>query len=168
MVDFPLPCFVFWKVSFLNPFLCMQKSLFRIIQVRLQIHWYLFHGPLKNHQIPTKRASTCWSQLQSHFHQRSSGHGASRNLSESKNLQQIRHSNWTTRGPGGGGGLGQNISQLGSCTMSASRPTWILSCWLRNEETVDGYVQAKSAAPVEFIKQLKEVIHETTQCIGPA
>lgn len=45
--------------------------------------------------------------------------------------------------PGGGGGLGQNISQLGSCTMSASRPTWILSCWLSNEETVDATCKRK-------------------------
>ena len=111
------------------------------------------------------RASTCWSQLQSHFLQRSSGHGASRNLSETKNFQK-------------------SVTPIGPPQAWRWWWTWTkhLAAWkLHNvcltahldivllvEQLRDCgcYMQAKSAAPVEFIKQLKEVIHETTQCIG--
>ena len=111
------------------------------------------------------RASTCWSQLQSHFLQRSSGHGASRNLSETKNFQK-------------------SVTPIGPPQAWRWWWTWTkhLAAWklhnvcltahldivllVEQRRDCGCYMQAKSAAPVEFIKQLKEVIHETTQSIG--
>ena len=106
----------------------------------------------KNYQNHGK--PTCWSQLQSHFPQRSSGREASRNLSESKNYPEKKnHSIWTTPGLEVVVDLDKTsrsleVAQcllhgpLGYCPGWATK--WMATC------------KRKGAALVEFIKQLKE------------